>query len=189
MRRAVFVIALITGIVSGVFSLWAQTVNIEGDSNWPDTAIVDEPPPAKPQQARPRPVQSGSEQSAAPSAAVQPQAPSSPQPSQAATSSARPARNPSAQQRPRAAERESEPRTRRQPASEPGNDETATLSPPVPPVPVRREAAAPAAIVPVVAPQALPTAAQTAPAAPQLLPVAAPPCRWPLASPHPWLST
>lgn len=174
MRRAVFVIALITGIVSGVFSLWAQTVNIEGDSKWPDTAIVDEPPPAKPQQARPRPVQSGSEQSAAPSAAVQPQAPSSPQPSQAATSSARPARNPSAQQRPRAAERESEPRTRRQPASEPGNDETATLSPPVPPVPVRREAAAPAAIVPVVAPQASPTAAQAEPAAPQLLPVAVP---------------
>ena len=172
MGRVVFVIALIAGIVSGLSGLSAQT--IEGDSNWPSTTIIDEPPPAKPQQARPRPAQSGSEQSAAPSAAAQPQAPSSQQPGQAATSSARPARSPSAQQQPRAAERESEPRTRRQPASEPGNDETATLSPPVPPVPLRREATAPAAIVPVVAPQLLPPVAQTAPVAPQLLPVAAP---------------
>ena len=156
MIRAVFVIAFIVGIASGVYSPYAQTNGLQAqnygparDSGWPDTAIIDEPP-VQQQQARPRPVPSAAQQTAAPSPG-QPQAPAVQQPGQAATSSARAARNPSARQSRSETERDARPR--RPAAAESSNrtyessNRTETASeleiPLVPPVPGRREALAP----------------------------------------------
>lgn len=138
MRRAVFVIALIAGIASGVSNIYAQNKNIGGDLSWPDTPIVDEAPVQ--QQAKPKPA---AETQQANTASTEQQAPAAQNAGQAATSSARPARNPAARQ-PRG-ERDGEARLRRPASRESSSRDAATLSLPVPPVPGRREAPAPVA--------------------------------------------
>ena len=143
MRRAVFVIAFIAGIASGVYSPYAQNYGTARDSSWPDTAIIDEPPVQQQQQARPRPVPGAAQQTAAPSP-DQPEAPAIQQPGQAATSGARATRNPSSRQSRGESDREDRPR---RPATAESSDGTEaepqleTLL--VPPVPGRREALAP----------------------------------------------
>lgn len=152
MRRAVFGIALIVGIVSGASCVYAQS---NGDSDWPTTAVIDDAPVK--QKARQKPIQGSNPQQADISPNGQPQAPAVQGPAPAAENTTLQLRNfavqqPSIQQvrEPRIQQergpriqQEREPRQRRPAAPNAGDGDVAALSLPAPPLPGRRDTSPP----------------------------------------------